>query len=82
MNRKELYAQIVKLNLQSKVVEKYGKNYTNCKTDELRTIVENATKKEIKKPVCCSDNKMRVLLDILKKKHILLSSEVEAVLKA
>ena len=82
MNRKDLYAQIVKLNLQSKAVEKYGKNYTNCKTSELQNLVENATKKVVKRTSCCSDTKMKTLLEVLRKKHLLLDSEIETILKS
>lgn len=82
MNRKEIYAQIVKLNLQAKVVEKYGKNYTNCKTEDLKAIVVNTTKKVVKKTTCCSDKKMKALLDILQKKHLLLASEIETIVNA
>ena len=43
LDRIELYKQITKLNLKKKCVEKYGKNYTNCKTEQLQELVDEAT---------------------------------------
>ena len=93
MKRKELYAQIVKLNLQNKVKEKYGVNYTNCKNDELITVIastkvvsKDATKKLTKdaesKNTCCFDKKFNILVNILKERHLLLPSDVEKIMNA
>lgn len=92
MRRKELYAQIVKLNLQNKVKEKYGVNYTNCKNDELITVIATATTKKEKaaKPTklvkeskgCCADDKFTTLVHILKERHLLLASDVEKIMNA
>lgn len=93
MRRKELYAQIVKLNLQNKVKEKYGVNYTNCKNEELITVIDavkNTKKIEAKKPVntakvnkvCCADDKFTTLVHILKERHLLLPSDVEKIMNA
>lgn len=93
MKRKELYAQIVKLNLQDKVKEKYGVNYTNCKNDELITVIastkyvnKGVTKKPAKaaesKNTCCADKKFNTLVNILKERHLLLPSDVEKIMNA
>ena len=93
MRRKELYAQIVKLNLQNKVKEKYGVNYTNCKNEELEAVIntaKNIKKTEAKKSassvktkkVCCADNKFNTLVHILKERHLLLTSDVEKIMNA
>lgn len=92
MRRKELYAQIVKLNLQDKVKEKYGVNYTNCKNDKLITMITTATtkkKKANKSPKllegeegCYVDNKFNTLVHILKERHLLLASDVEKIMNA
>ena len=80
MRRKELYAQIVKLNLQNKVKEKYGVNYTNCKNDELIEVITSATTKKEKtnkstklvkeSKSCCADKKFNTLVHILKERHL------------
>ena len=89
MRRKELYAQIVKLNLQNKVKEKYGVNYTNCRNEELMEVIAAANNKA-KKPVkdvkvekaCCADKKFDTLVHILKERHLLLPSDVEKIMNA
>lgn len=45
MTRPEAYAAVKKLGLQAKIAEKYGKNFTICKTADLIAEVENASKK-------------------------------------
>ena len=91
MRRKELYAQIVKLNLQGKVKEKYGVNYTNCRNEELMEVIasaNNTNKTKAKKPVlmegevCCADKKFDTLVHILKERHLLLASDVEKIMNA
>lgn len=93
MRRKELYAQIVKLNLQDKVKEKYGVNYTNCRNEELIAVIDaakNIDKTKAKKPakvltaekVCCGDKKFDTLVHILKERHLLLASDVEKIMNA
>lgn len=93
MRRKELYAQIVKLNLQDKVKEKYGVNYTNCKNEELIAVIDaakNIDKTKVKKPAkalmageaCCADKKFDTLVHILKERHLLLASDVEKIMNA
>lgn len=89
MSRKELYAQIVKLNLQGKVKEKWGTNYTNCKNAELLEVINShcATNKaksvKAKTSTECpksSDKKFETLVNILKERHLLLQSDVEKIM--
>lgn len=46
MERKEAYAKIKELNLQEECKKKYGKNFTQCKTDELVHLVQSFIIKE------------------------------------
>lgn len=41
MERKEAYEQIKQLGLQEECKKKYGKNFTQCKTDELAHLVQS-----------------------------------------
>ena len=83
MNRKQLYNEIASLGLQGEVKARYGKNYTNCTTAQLQTIVDEAHKAldSVREP-----NRVRAgfskLIDILAKKKILLKSEVDAIMNA
>lgn len=43
MSRAEAYAEIKRLGLQSACVEKFGRNFTQCTTDNLIKLVANAT---------------------------------------
>ena len=49
MERKEAYEQIKKLGLQEKCKVQFGKNFTQCKTNELEDII-NTKKAKIKAP--------------------------------
>ena len=49
MERKEAYEQIKKLGLQEECKRLFGKNFTQCKTNELEDII-NAKKAKIKVP--------------------------------
>ena len=56
MSRAEAYAEIKKRGLQSACVDKFGKNFTQCSTDDLISLIEkNSTKAapapKAKKPV-------------------------------
>lgn len=51
MDRKEMYELIRGKNLQKAVIDKYGKNFTQCKTHELLAIIEEEENK--KKATCC-----------------------------
>ena len=46
MERKEAYAKIKELNLQEECKKKYGKNFTQCKTDELIHLIQSFIIKE------------------------------------
>ena len=48
MDRKEAYEQIKKLNLQEECKKKYGKNFTQCKTNELEYIIDSFNKNKVK----------------------------------
>lgn len=89
MSRKELYAQIVNSNLQDKVKEKWGINYTNCKNAELLEVINgaiNKTKstkvKTVAKNSECSCKRLETLINILKERHLLLPSDVEKIMNA
>ena len=49
MERKEAYEQIKKLGLQEECKKLFGKNFTQCKTNELEDII-NTKKAKIKDP--------------------------------
>lgn len=91
MNRKELYAKVKELNLQEKIKEQFGENYTRVSNAELALIIANY--KKVEKPknetkvsistvakkstVATESDKCDKLIEVLKKKHILLNSEVD-----
>ena len=80
MSRKELYAKVKELNLQEEIKKKYGDNYTRVGSTELEAIIAKHTVKapttgEIKSG-CDRDCKCDKLIEVLKKKHILLDSEI------
>ena len=92
MERKEAYEQIKKLGLQEECKKKYGKNFTQCKTSELEAVIKafkvgvgtkvkttEVTTKTATKTVESKDS-FNKLLDILKKRHILLESDVKEIL--
>lgn len=80
MNRKEIFAKVRELNLQEEIEKKYGDNYTRVSNTKLEAIIANHT---VKAPTtervegdCSKGCKCDKLIEILKKKHILLDSEV------
>lgn len=91
MNRKELYAKVKELNLQEKIKEQFGENYTRVSNAELALIITNY--KKVEKPknetkvsistvakkstVVTESSKCDKLIEVLKKKHILLNSEID-----
>lgn len=91
MNRKELYAKVKELNLQEKIKEQFGENYTRVSNAELAFII--ASYKKVEKPksetkvsistvtkestVATKSCKCDKLIEVLKKKHILLDSEID-----
>ena len=88
MERKEAYEQIKKLGLQEECKKKYGKNFTQCKTDELVHLVQSFTIREKKtnemsKASTSNKSMMSIVCDLIKtlhSKHILLDSEVKRIL--
>ena len=48
MERKEAYEQIKKLGLQEKCKAQFGKNFTQCKTNELEYIIDKFNKNKVK----------------------------------
>lgn len=44
-DRPELYAKIKELNLQDECKKRFGKNFTQCGSDDLRTLIAGATEK-------------------------------------
>ena len=91
MNRKELYAKVKELNLQEKIKEQFGENYTRVSNAELAFIIANYNKVEKpksetkvsistvakKSTVVTESSKCDKLIEVLKKKHILLNSEID-----
>lgn len=79
MSRKELYVKVKELNLQEEIKKKYGDNYTRVGNTELEAIIAKYTAEA---PTTggvkggCDKGKCDKLIEVLKKKHILLGSEV------
>lgn len=92
MERKEAYEQIKKLGLQGECQKKYGKNFTQCKTSELEAVIKTAkvgvgvevktTEARTKTATKTEEPKdsFNKLLAILRKRHILLESDVKEIL--
>lgn len=80
MSRKELYAKVKELNLQEEIKKKYGDNYTRVSNTELEAIIAKHTAEApttvVVKGDCGKSCKCDKLIEVLKKKHILLDSEV------
>lgn len=80
MSRKELYAKVKELNLQEEIKKKYGNNYTRVGNTKLEAIIAKHTAKTPTtggvKVGCDKSYKCDKLIEVLKKKHILLDSEV------
>ena len=79
MSRKELYAKVKELNLQEEIKKKYGDNYTRVGNTKLEAIIAKHTAKTPTTRVkggCGKSCKCDKLIEVLKKKHILLDSEV------
>ena len=80
MSRKELYAKVKELNLQEEIKKEYGDNYTRVRNIVLETIIAKHTAKSLTtigvKSGCSKGCKCDKLIEVLKKKHILLGSEV------
>lgn len=100
MERKEAYEQIKKLGLQEKCKVQFGKNFTQCKTNELEYIIDSFNKNKVKdvtevgtevKPTKATTkatakteepkDSFYKLLAILRKRHILLESDIKNILE-
>ena len=92
MERKEAYEQIKKLGLQEECKTLFGKNFTQCKTSELEAVIKavkvgvgtkiKSTKATTEFAATTEDPKdaFYKLLAILRKRHILLESDVKEIL--
>ena len=92
MERKEAYEQIKKLGLQEECKKQFGKNFTQCKTSELEVVIKAAkvgvgakvkTTKTTTEAVTKTEEPKDCfykLLAILRKRHILLESDVKEIL--
>lgn len=92
MERKEAYEQIKKLGLQEECKKQFGKNFTQCKTNELEGVINAAkvkvgtkvkTTKAAPKTVTKTEepkDSFNKLLAILRKRHILLEADVKEIL--
>ena len=83
--RKEVYDAIKNLHLEDEVKVTFGRNFTQVSTAELSILIEKNTKKckkcegdSARPEVSTFDN----LVNILRKKRILLDSEVRAIYNA
>ena len=78
MSRAQVYAKIVKYNLQETVKTYYGKNYTNVSTADLLNVVKNH-EYFMNKPISNSEkDTLTSLIELLYKKHILCKSEYDS----
>ena len=92
MERKEVYEQIKKLGLQEECKKQFGKNFTQCKTNELEAVIKaakvgvgaevKATKTTTEAVTNTEEPKdcFYKLLAILRKRHILLESDIKEIL--
>lgn len=88
LTRGEAYAAIKKLGLESAVLSKYGKCYTNCKTSELVSVIDNTkTANARQTPTGDCTNAVAKALSILvdglyNKEHVISYNTVKAVKEA
>ncbi len=82
MTRKELYNAITSLNLQDEVKARFGKNYTQVSNVDLENVVAEAEAVLNANAIPVTCNAIYKLVEILAKKHVLLKSEVDAILNA
>ena len=90
MERKEAYEQIKKLGLQEECKKQFGKNFTQCKTNELEAVIKTAkVGVEVKANKATTEfaatteepkDSFYKLLAILRKRHILLESDIKEIL--
>lgn len=80
MKRAQLYNEIKNLNLQDEVKAVTGDNYTRATNAQLKSIIDNAVA-GLKKPKEVKSNIAFIkLVEVLSKKKILLTSEVDAIM--
>ena len=92
MDRKEAMAMVKKLGIAAAINKKYGKNFTQCKTYELESIIKASEVRvgtKVKTTKAASKTTIKIeepkdsfnkLLDILRKRHILLEADVNEIL--
>lgn len=89
MERKEAYEQIKKFGLQEMCKKMYSKNFTQCKTSELEHIIDMFGGAKVATEVKPTKTTINIeepkdsfskLLAILRKRHILLESDVKEIL--
>lgn len=80
MSRKEIFAKVKELNLQEEIEKKYGDNYTRVSNTKLEAIIAKHTAETSTtggvEDSCGKSCKCDRLIEILRKKHILLDSEM------
>lgn len=64
MNRKEIYALIKEHNLQKACLEKYKKDYTRCKSEDLLKLIEYSRCTSDKQPVEMVDPNIRLIKEV------------------
>lgn len=83
MDRKSLYQEIKKFNLQNEVVKRFNKNFTRCSNDELQTVLKDSvhTTKSKSTPKSTAESKFLKLIEVLRSKRILLRSEILEIMR-
>lgn len=77
MTRKELYAEVIKYNLQSSIKDALNKSYTNCTNEELFNFITKSTNYNYKS----LSSQVQRLVYILYNKKLLTKKELESILK-
>lgn len=78
-NRKELYVEIKKLQLENEVKELFGRNFTQVSSAALNDVITNKTAKKPEKETK-KITRLDKLVEVLGKKRILLKSELDYIL--
>lgn len=77
MTRKELYAEVLKYNLQSSIKDALNKSYTNCTNEELFNFITKSTNSNYK----FLSSQVQRLVYMLYNKKVLTKKELESILK-
>lgn len=77
MTRKELYAEVIKYNLQSSIKDALNKSYTNCTNEELFNFITKSTNSNYK----FLSSQVQRLVYMLYNKKVLTKKELESILK-